>query len=264
MGIAKQSGGMIHVINAFSYSITKMVGTLSGLYDGDSLSNAVSGAMLLEDIAIMFNDDILDFIDNMVEVDMVAFNVNSMFFFDSIKLLATINGADKKKRTFFGQFNDEIARLSSITSPFSKFVKEFGKFAEHMGTFKENFSFMNPDGINAFEKWTMAIEHLVISAEEAGVTSGSGGMLNTVLEKGNEIVSTAFGIGEKGGDMNAAKKAEQVKKATEGGGKGGGKEAAPQIKIDYAALGKAVASALTSAELNVVVVADQRNTRKRS
>jgi hypothetical protein len=234
MGIAKSTGGMTHVINVFSYGIRKLVNTVGDLYEEGKISSAESGTTDLETIAEMFNGKILDFIENMVEVDMMTYSVNTLLFFDSVKTMATINGADKKKRTFFAQFNDEITRLSSITSPFSKFVSEFGKFAKHMGTFKENFSFMDTDGIMAFEKWTAAVEHLVVTAEEAGVTSG-GGMLNTVVEKTNDIVSTAFGSGGggKGTDMSKGEKKDAITKANtpadKGGDKGGGNDMAKVV-----------------------------------
>jgi hypothetical protein len=137
------------------------------------------------------------------------------FIYEGIHKLSTIRGNDPKKRTFFTSFIDETKRLSDIASPFSKFVAEFGKFAKHMGTFKENFSFMNPEGIAAFENWTAAVEHLVVAAEKADVTAG-GGMLNTVVEKTNDLLSTGFGIGDKGTDMGKDKKGEQVKKGAAG------------------------------------------------
>jgi len=208
----KDKGGLSGLAHSLSDVITYILNSLVGV-GADMYTAAQTSAESLSNISQILSGNFIDFVEDYAKINGEKFKSNAINVNIGMRVLSTLNSSDAKKRPYLAQFGDEMQRLSAIANPFSKFVDTFGKFAEHMGTFKENFSFMNPDGIMAFEKWTAAVEHLVLSAEKSGVSGG--GLLNTIVEKANGLISSAFGSegGGKGTDMKAADKQAAVNKA---------------------------------------------------
>jgi hypothetical protein len=200
---------MVGLSNHVSYVIKKLVGTIGMLYDNGTFDSAAEGAEYAETISSVISGDILDMVNDIAKAPITQYNSNIKLVFDSFKMMAQVNKDDKKHRTYMAQFTDEIYRLSAVSSPFSKFVKEFGIFAKHMGVFKENFSLMDTDGIMAFESWTSAVEHLAVTVESAGLSS----IVNSV----DGLIDNAFGAGgDKGGNTDdVAGKKENINKETE-------------------------------------------------
>ena len=218
-GELKGKGGMVGLSNHISYVIKKLVGTISMLYNNGSFDSASEGAEMASTISSAISRDILDMVNDIAKAPIAQYNTNIKLVFDSFKMMSQVNKDDKKHRTFMAQFTDEIYRLSAVSSPFSKFVKEFGIFAKEMGVFKENFSLMDTDGIMAFESWTSAVEHLAVTVESAGLSS----IVNSV----DGLIDNAFGTGgDKGGntDVVAGKKENIEKENSKDKGKETGKE----------------------------------------
>jgi len=184
-GEAKSRGGLVKLSSGISHVISKLVGSLSSVEDSGSMESAVSAAKSLGEVAEIFNGDVIEFIENMVDTDMETFSKNSMLFMVNLEEFAKINTGDKKKRTFFAQFTDELEKLAHVEKPFAKFVKSFGQFAKDMGVFKDNFSVMQKDGIKAFESWSNAIYGLIEASKE-------GVAFNIVTQQVNKLMDTGY------------------------------------------------------------------------
>lgn len=235
--------------NASKY-ITIMVSGLSALIDDGKMEQALEGTEHLEEIAEMFNGDILEFIENMVDTDMESFTVKSMLFMSDLEEFAKINKGDPKKRTFFAQFTDELEKLAHVEKPFAKFVKSFGQFAKDMGVFKDNFSVMQKDGIKAFESWSNAI-HGLIDASKEGVA------FNIVTQQVNKLMDTGYTRQDDPGQddsktLKTDKTSKEVNKPTPTGPAGtnkntpsGSDKGASDIKQAAAELNSAVSKLLT-------------------
>jgi hypothetical protein len=172
--------------------------------------------------------------------------------YDGVFKIATVNSKDGGKRSFFKMFADEILRLSAAADPFTKFVSAFGKMSKDMKVFAENFKIMDGESLLAFKNWTdslVALSKTNPSTFAANVTTA------------NKAISAAYNSSD--GDPNTkdpsdvAKNAGEKKAAAKDSTKGQPippkTEKAQKMEIDYAAIGRAVASALASQTLTVSV-----------
>lgn len=178
----------------------------------------------------------------------------------SIKGLGTINLSDPKKRTFLSMFRTEMEALSKIADPFTKFANSFKDMAGSMKIFADNFKLMNADGIKAFQLWTDSISTL---SKTDPVTFASN------VETANKAINTAYqsndgnpatkNISDLFSPAGEDKKAAAIKDANRPAPKAAAAPAPAPMKIDYTALGQAIATALSTKQLNVYLAGENPN-----
>ena len=229
---------------------------------GESIKYIISASKVIADSDFEDNiEGVVDGLESYVDIieELQKVTEKQVDPFAAIFSLNVVNPDDIKRRSNLQQFTDEITRLAGVSSPFEKFANSFGKMSKDMRIFAENFKLMDSDGIMAFDKWTTAIVTLstanpttfaanVVTATKA-IDAGFNAGEDPSLVDG--IIGAASDLAD---SLNPFKKKERIQGAVGDGKNGGdGKPAAPQ-KIDYAAIGKAVAAAMQSATLDVNVV----------
>ena len=244
-------------------AIGKIESTYGGVHNigyriGESIKYIISASKVIADSDFEDNiEGVVDGLDSYVDImeELQTVTEKQVDPFAAIFSLNVVNPDDIKRRSNLQQFTDEITRLAGISSPFEKFANSFGKMSKDMRIFAENFKLMDSDGIMAFEKWTTSIVQL-------STANPSTFAANVVTA--NKAIDAGFNVGEDPGivdiivdTFNPNKKKETINKAVNPTTGNDGKPAAPQ-KIDYAAIGKAVAAALQSATLDVNLVSDTR------
>jgi hypothetical protein len=180
---------------------------------------------------------------------------------NSIKGMAVTNAADPKKRMFLSIFTEEMTKLSKIADPFTKFVNSFANMANSLKVFAENFKLMNPDGINAFKLWTDSISTLSTANPEtfASNVETANKAINTAYQSSDGNSMTADVVDYVKGVFGGGDKQAAIKDANKPAPKAVTAPVQAPIKIDYQALGQAVAAALGNQQLNVYVVGEDPN-----
>jgi hypothetical protein len=203
------------------------------------------------------------YMEKFISADPDKFNEGSKAAYDGLFTITQISkkgeGAGKSHLQLFA---NEMIRLAKVADPFTKFANAFGKMADDMGKFADNFKLMDESGIYAFKEWTDSIA--ILSKTDPETFSA-----NVITAK--KAIDAGFGVGEQPGMVDrivdaATAPLDIINKnvnSREAAETKTPQAPAQSAKIDYSALGKAIVSALQNAELNVVIVEDNSDSKRK-
>jgi hypothetical protein len=150
----------------------------------------------------------------------------------------------------FKFFNDQIVRLTTVVSPFERFVKAFGDMSKNMGVFAKNFSVMDVKGITAFKDWTDSM----VSVSKVDITKSA-----SIIDFVNRVVDGAFGAGKSSEkspqDFSVADKKEAIANQAAKAAPTPAAAPAPQqqtVKIDTAAITAAIQEAFRNLSVETI------------